>query len=471
MYKVPDSFYFRIHHVRPRFKNNIENVLIFLAEEIEKIGTASINDFKLKLNNAIRIFPGNINRTEKTINNWRTEISSLFGFFIELKSQGITKAGQRALDLSQKQDLVQFFKTFLYFFQYPGGYIKSHENLKYIEKGISFKPVITILKLLKISEEKTGKRIGITKAEATHLLFNDLRATANLEDIHDTAKRFVHSKEKKYCYDWTGDVIRYAGDILDYMEIANLLKSYNGLFYLNSLEKEIIDFFINSFTWFDGYDEMIKDKSGDIEQIKFLQTNWYQYVNTPVEENFFNTDILALISEDEDEYKHIQEGLNSLFERADLQELRTKEIGDLGESLTYGHECKRITLAGREDLMHLIKIIPTSFSVGYDIQSVEIDEIKRYIEVKTTISNRAISFHRFHLTPNEWNAAKSLADRYFVYRLYINKKEKRLYILQDPEKLYKESKIDMSLNRQSGTEITFNPEASGEYQELLTWKN
>ena len=27
MYKVPDEYYFRIHHVRPRFKDDVENVL------------------------------------------------------------------------------------------------------------------------------------------------------------------------------------------------------------------------------------------------------------------------------------------------------------------------------------------------------------------------------------------------------------------------------------------------------------
>ena len=36
-YQVPNQFYFRIHHVRPRFKNDVENVLIFVAESIAKL--------------------------------------------------------------------------------------------------------------------------------------------------------------------------------------------------------------------------------------------------------------------------------------------------------------------------------------------------------------------------------------------------------------------------------------------------
>ena len=36
-YKIPDEYFFRIHHVRPRFKGDIENVLIYMAEEISRI--------------------------------------------------------------------------------------------------------------------------------------------------------------------------------------------------------------------------------------------------------------------------------------------------------------------------------------------------------------------------------------------------------------------------------------------------
>lgn len=75
MYKVPDEFYFRIHHVRPRFKSDIENVLLFVATEISKISEQPEKDFANELNNAIRHYPGNGIREIKTINNWRTEIS------------------------------------------------------------------------------------------------------------------------------------------------------------------------------------------------------------------------------------------------------------------------------------------------------------------------------------------------------------------------------------------------------------
>jgi len=137
-YKTPEEYYFRLHHVRPRFKSDIENVLLFMATEISKLNDAPSLDFNNSLNSAIRSYPGNAIRELKTINNWRTEISSLFAFFIE-KDDGITSAGRRAKELAEKQDLVEMFRKFLFLFQYTGAHVKSHEVLKMIEAGIRFK--------------------------------------------------------------------------------------------------------------------------------------------------------------------------------------------------------------------------------------------------------------------------------------------------------------------------------------------
>ena len=83
IYHTPDEYNFRLHHCRPRFKGNVENVLIFMASEITKIGSCPADEFNAKLNDAIRCFPGNATLVRKTVNNWRTEISSLFGLFYE----------------------------------------------------------------------------------------------------------------------------------------------------------------------------------------------------------------------------------------------------------------------------------------------------------------------------------------------------------------------------------------------------
>ena len=259
-YKIPKDFYFRIHHVRPRFKGDIENVLIYMAEELSKIGERPVDEFVQAANDAIRRYPGNVHREIKTINNWRTEISALFGFIEH--TDHTDKPGLRAIELANNQDLVESFKTFLYNFQYPGAHIKPKNVLEQIEAGIHFKPAQYILQLLRYANKDGGNAVGINKFEVCHCIFNDLRVTRDNEVIDKTWQRISDNRKKNIQYDQTGDVIRYAGDIIDYMEIANLLKSYDSrTYYLNTLEEETIIKFCESAELFPKYDNMLSRRS------------------------------------------------------------------------------------------------------------------------------------------------------------------------------------------------------------------
>lgn len=480
-YKIPDEYYFRLHHVRPRFKNDVENVLIYIAEELVKIGSASRENFIPLMNAAIYKYPGNANRELKTINNWRTEISALFGF-IEY-GNGVYNAGNRAIELAKNQDLVEAFKVFLYNFQYPGAHIKPRAVLEQIEQGIHFKPAQYILKLLKYANTIEKKSIGLTKCEICHCLFNDLRVTRDNEDVSLTWERIKKNRENNLLYDQTGDVIRYAGDIVDYMEIADLLKTYdNRTYFLNALEDETIIKFCESNEWFSAYDNLIKNKKGTLKEVSDRSFAWFKYVNRNIENTDFSTDILSYIAENNEDYIKLKKSTSRFVEdkfqteiiikdrlKNEIQGVSAKEIGDIGENLIHGHECMRIKNGGREDLIHLIKRIPNQFAVGYDISSVELDERKRYIEVKTTISSKPLHFNRVHLTKNEWNTANSTRDRYYIYRLMISKNKMTLFLLQDPVGLYKSDKVDMI--PVDGADIIFDHKKIGSFEELLTWTN
>lgn len=78
--------------------------------------------------------------------------------------------------------------------------------------------------------------------------------------------------------DWNGDTIRYAGDILDYMVIANLLTVYNNNYYINWDEKEAIFAFIESSSWFDKYDSLYKTNF-DASNLSSYESLWFEYVN------------------------------------------------------------------------------------------------------------------------------------------------------------------------------------------------
>lgn len=471
VYQVPNDFYFRIHHPRSRFKNDPENVLFYFSQKLTEIGEHQDQEFVSKFLEKLREYPGNGLKTNKTLNNWRTEISSFFGFV--QSENGYSRPSRRALELAEKEDLVQMFKTFLFNFQYPGFHIKNKQVIEQIENGIIFKPAQYILTLLKDSSGPDKKNY-ITKEEACHMIFNDLRITRDHESPEKVWQRIVKNRQDGVQYDSRGDVVRYAGDIIDYMKLANLLKTYDGKkFYLNTLEEESIQIFIHSKERFEGLDKFYNSNTSiEPSILNEARIQWFRYMNRNMDETDFKTDLIAFISEDEQEYEYLKkmQVLSETEQRLiEGEATNTKEIGDFGEALIHTHEINRIKRAGRADLAHLIHRIPTYLAVGYDILSVEEDATKRFIEVKTTISNTPLRTDTIHMTTNEWNAARTLRKNYYLYRLWINQSGKKLFLLQDPVGKDREDLI-YAIPHNSGMDlrVDFKNDKTGNFEELLT---
>lgn len=475
LYQTPKKYYFRIHHIRPRFKRDLESVLFFFANGVSSIAPKIEGEFAEEVNNVIRMFPGNAVSTAKTINNWRTEISSLFGF---IQPNGdCLEPGLRARELAENRDIIAFFKTFLFTFQYPGGHLKSHEIAKQIEAGVHFKPAQYILRLMTYVCDKEKSNIGFTKPEICHCVFNDLRCTRDNEDVALTWLRIKANRRLNVTYISDGDVIRYAGDIMDYMVDANLLKTYDGVtYYLQKLEKAVILKFVESKEWFTGYDGFYGRNPVDCGVLNNLRQQWFEYVNRDLSDTDFSTNIMQFISASENDNRTFADALKNekslarlVAEKLDSgKELTTKEIGDMGEMLVIGHECSRLKNGGREDLIHLVQKIPENFAVGYDISSRELNEEFRFIEVKTTISNNPLIFNGVVISANEWNAAKTMRGKYYIYRLMLTRHKYSLFLLRDPVGQYKNDKLSITPHGDN-THLSFSPERVGNFEELLLW--
>lgn len=471
-YKVPEQYYFRIHHVRPRFKNNLEDVLFFVADTISSMGKMDSEAFALEVNEKLRSFPGNVNLKEKTISNWRTEISAIFGF-IETGG-GNSWPGRRAVELSKDQDLIRFFKLFLFSFQYPGAHVKKQYVSELIEHQILFKPAQYILNLLDYARSNFDSEAYLTKEETCHCIFNDLRCTRDNEPPSNVWSRIIANRHKDVTYDSTGDVIRYAGDIIDYMEVANLLSTHDyHKYYLNESENATILRFIKSKEYYNGYDQYIKRGYANYSQITELEPEWFSWVNRDMAATDFATEITAVVpigSLTPDMVKAYSEVyVDPNMESTAEEYLKTTNIGTAGEAIVYGHECQFLKIHGREDLIHLVKKIPTNLALGYDIASKELDESSKAIEVKTTVSSNALQFARVHLTPNEWRVADSMKKIYYIYRLMISLHGgKKLFVVRDPVGLYKQDKLSM-IPGKDGVELILSEKTSGEYVEVLTW--
>ena len=46
-YKIPDEYFFRLHHVRPRFKNDVEEVLLYVATSISEMNIPMLTNCEL----------------------------------------------------------------------------------------------------------------------------------------------------------------------------------------------------------------------------------------------------------------------------------------------------------------------------------------------------------------------------------------------------------------------------------------
>ena len=439
-----------------------------MATEIARLDEMPHDEFKNALNLAIRRYPGNFSKKQKTIENWRTEISALFGL-VEY-TENTSKPSAMARTLADRQDLIEFFRYFLYNFQYPGGHLKPSETLVLIKNGIKFKPAKYLLEVMMKGREILGEdsNFGITKAEATHLIFNDLRVVRGGRTPEQTVRAIIRNRELNTEYETAGDVVRYAGDVLDYMELADLVTLRpNYQYYPNTFNAEVIQAFIQNVGFFAAYSDLYNNEEITLRDITNTQNRWFEYVNSNLDPEVFKADILSVMTEAAAEAdtatqrKFIQQVLEKIRNTAGL---KTKEIGDVGESLTIEHEKARLTKEGRQDLHHLIKKMPEIYAVGYDVSSRESDDSHKYIEVKTTVSRGKLAANNFTMSPNEWNAAKSNKQIYFIYRIMISSEDVSLFIIQDPVQKERDGLLDMT--PRNGADIRYT-ERSGSWEELL----
>ena len=471
IYQIPDEYFFRLHHVRPRFKSNVEEVLLYVANSISDLNTLPEKEFNEQLNAVLRNFGKNQTAKQKTINNWRTEIAALFSFIQETET-GKLFPSLMAKRLAENQYLDEFFNYFLYTFQYPAGHNKNHAVIEQIQKGIQFQPCKFILQIFQAACELSDKPFSLTAEELTQCAYFDLRVTAeHSKTAHDVAKHIIENRENKieYSHEYeqlktkdgnypsAGDVYRYAGDILDYMVLANLLKTKGTqyYYYLNTDNPDLINRHLQNTAYFNQYDCFYHQEEISNAEIRALERQWFDYVNqfdniaefSPSLNQAEQADIAVLVQE----YYAKMQG---------KELLPAKIFGDYGETLILAHEYLRTK--DQSNRQHLINKIPTPLGVGYDLQSIEIEKHKRYIEVKSTRSKKAINSNRFKLTPNEWDSAETLGDSYFIYYLVMNETGKNIFIIQNPAKRYRENLLKID----SHFMVDFLPQA-GKWQPLL----
>jgi hypothetical protein len=109
-------------------------------------------------------------------------------------------------------------------------------------------------------------------------------------------------------------------------------------------------------------------------------------------------------------------------------EARNRSLGRAGEELILRFERERLWRAGEKKLADRIEHVSKtkSDSLGYDIQSFEIDGRQRLIEVKTT---RFGALTPFFASRNEVTVSDDRQAEYQLYRLFKFSQQPRLFVL------------------------------------------
>ncbi|EGQ8013397.1 DUF3883 domain-containing protein [Vibrio cholerae] len=464
IYKTPEAYLFPLHIVRPRFKNNVENVLFYMAKEISSV-TGSIDS--VALNKVISGFPGNNLSKTKTVDNWRTEISALLGL-MQYKNNFGFFASSISKRLAEKEDLIEFFKNFSMKLQFPNGMLKPHVNKELISRGVNFAPLKFLKDLLTLLEKNQKGQGYITKDELTYVVFDDIRFTSgsllpeNAKDIIIENRKLnvlyeQHRFIKGFTYKGKPDQTRTAMDFLDYMQLGNLLIRKSSKYFLNEIEHEFLSYAYSQCGCFDGFLKFY-NKEFDVSELNDAKNAWFDYVND-LDFSRSATNIGKFIRTNSKDDSIILE-LNS----GQTVKMTTKDIGDMGESIVIAHEQNKLIKLGLEHNKHLVQFIPTHLGAGYDVKSMDEMDNQIFIEVKTTLSNHPITQSRISLTKNEWNAAYTHRDNYYIYRLIITNESRKLLVMANPVKLIQEDKVKLSAPQ--GVELIFKPTVMEEVEIL-----
>jgi hypothetical protein len=433
MYQTPEQHFLRHAFPRGRMLTQIEDDLTIFVQFITSLSHNKKADFESKFDAQYSALHA---VSEKTIKNHRTEMVSLFGLTIETED-GFVEASTRASLLVDTQNFQLFFKTFCHRFQFPNAINKSQETIKQLEQNVKFKPAPFILQLLKEADAKYGNGFKITGSEISNLIFNDLRVTRGEVTPTQLLDTLVNLREQKEQFNGDSNHSQHGREFLGYMFLAGLLDSDDErrTFFLNRKELYAIDYIISSDLFF----EIPKEYATDAKVRKDVQFEWdvwYGDVSQIEAKKLASSEETLEELEEKTETGATPSVAETVSEVSTPAGFHKRQIGDIGEKVAYKYEVEQVQKI-RPDKLGVVKIVSNDTSLGYDIQSVQLEDVnkKKLIEVKTTIrtfmpESEIMTF--FPMSANEWETAKNYGDIYFIYRVFITRDSAQIFVIQNP---------------------------------------
>ena len=446
---------YRCTIIRGKSKKEMDDLLPAYAMVIDEICPCSIVEFDVKFNNAFQRFLPESDRTKKTLNNHRTEISGkLFGMYYR-SDDGMVYESQRTMKYLEDNDQPAFFKDVCFKMQFPNGMDSLHTLQERIYKKINIRPNAFVLKLLKLAkiakESLTVKEIGYYVLNALDVLQGKANPYEVLEVIANAHKAGIQREIKAYddkrkpkASSFTMQHIR---EQLNYLELANLIRiTDDKRVLLNPNEEETINLFIENFDKTPDFNVYSYNLEA-LDERKEFQYEWDSYyARLSAYASSFSTNPDSLTFNGKTDGQEISTG-----KKPKKQGINLTEFGDEGEAIVFEYEKKRVS-AFNLRLANKVLSLGKTKGIGYDIQSVIAEpgdeaEFVKYIEVKSTKRltcpdiTDSLWMDTLNVTRNEYVAAHQHKGYYCIYRVFFTRDGVSVFVINDVADKIKDGRI------------------------------
>lgn len=441
---------YRCTIIRGKSQKEMDDFLPAYAKVIDEVCPCDASDFETFFNNAFMRYLPESERTKKTLDNHRTEISGkLFGMYF-FSEDGKVYESERTQKFLADNDQPAFFKDICYKMQFPNGSQKiSSTVMKRVADGIRVRPNAFLLKLLLIAQ--TAK-VDISKREVGYYVLNSLdvlqgNATpyevmeAIAQDQKAGNKRTINTPGKQNSYMW-----QHINEQMNYLELANLIRITNDKrVVLNPNEMPTIELFAADWDKKPAFDVYSYDLTS-VKNRKRFQYAWDAYfARISSCAGQFATSAASLVVDVEAPEKTTA---------TPVQTTNLTEFGDEGEQIVYEYEKRRVASFNHR-LANKVLSLGKTRGLGYDIQSViaepgDMAEFVKYIEVKSTKRltcpdiNDDLWIDTLNITRNEWVAAQQHRDFYFIFRVYFTRDGISVFVLKNPMQKYQEGRLQVT---------------------------
>lgn len=437
---------YRCTIIRGKSQKEMDDLLPAYAKVIDEICPCRHTDFESLFNNAFQRYLPESERTKKTLDNHRTEISGkLFGMYF-LAKDGMVYESERTHKYLEDNDQPAFFKDICYKMQFPNGMQKASATVaQRVEDEINIRPNAFVIKLLQIAETA---RVDITRKALGYYVLNSLDVLQGhaspyevLEVISQDQRNGVErdivmpGKASSYTH-------QHINEQINYLELANLIRiTDDKRVLLNPNEKETIDLFAQVYNVRPEFD-IYSYNLNIMEVRKEFQFDWDAYYARLSDcASYFETSSEALAftaaKEEQNETKR--------------QSINFTEFGDEGEALVFEYEKKRVS-AFNTRLVNKVLSLGKTKGIGYDIQSVIAEpgdeaEFVKYIEVKSTKRltcpdiDDSLWIDTLNITRNEWIAAHQHRGYYSIYRVFFTRDGIVIFVIEDVAEKIKDGRI------------------------------